>query len=1179
MLDLREVLSESGIDLTSDRVRAVLAAAAAMSEDTLVNTLARAAKDNTSPFAVLARALQRRLAVDKWSEFTKIAEEVFEEVKATVREGKKVNYIPILETQDAEMFGVSICTVDGQCLNLGNYDVGFTLQSCVKPMMYSVAVESMGAQQVHKYVGCEPSGLEFNDFSFNYRNVPYNPMINTGAIVVGSCLSPGLEMHDRFKGFMDKVSGMAGGAHVEFSEATYLSERETCWRNNALKHLMEGAGQFPAFVSSDEALDFYTLCCSVEVTTQSAAVIAATLANSGVCPLTGETCLSASSVQPTLTLMLSCGMNGYSGEWCNLTGLPAKSGVAGGIMIVVPNVMGIAVFSPRLNEFFNSARGTEFCNRLFQRYPCGVFDNIFRKQLSDKSESPKSSTTGTGTPVSDSDWDAARSTGTVSVASMSSQPVTGASSVSGPVSVASSSQRHRHTVHAPVGQPPDRHGIAVRRQRHDRLHASDDRDAPAVPSGLKTTAGGTIPGFAPGMARAQSYRGTTGKVSLQLCVRTRHVWRALGRLHKNLLFVGTLYDVKGADAVPILRRGSKPPRAAVSKPVYSPSGHEVAVGAIVKYLQTKGIVCGAEDTDVLSLLELMQSASPGYVSTRSVLVRPAAKNIVVRALLCRLAVPDFEDFVRSLQEMYEEVKATVTTLSFENRYIRTAAEDELVPIVSPARDCQEFEVSGCTVDGQRFWIGPSGVRCTAINADDRPGASPSSCSSPGAADAKMSRFPLLQTVMPMLYALTLQDCGKEVTQEWVAAEPTAATASSFTLKKASVSKGKKGKRSSSVKGSVASAGVGTRTSSVATSVNAGSAVSAPTSASTYTATVVPVHPRPFHPYMDSGALVVCALLGRGHLKKCMRSFDDTGASSRFTHVLKGISNMAGQSRVGFSQPSFLTLKQRALKPLAIAHYMMGMKCFPPTVKDPSVIAQLYLQSCAIEMTTDQLAVVASTLACLGTCPTTSKRCIEPALAKLVLSTLYSCGMTDYAGEWNFHVGIPATCGSSGAHMVVVPNKLGLAIFQPELNRSGVSPKAELFCRLLAAKYRINLFDTGSVQGSTSVRMGAHKRRVDVPFSDDVSWQRTNFFRACAATLDRNVDTLVRLLRDGVRVSGVDADGRTLLHFSVAADHAEICKLLIDAGASPLAKDRDNVSPHDLALRSKDPHIRALFGIV
>ena len=129
----------------------------------------------------------------------------------------------------------------------------------------------------------------------------------------------------------------------------------------------------------------------------------------------------------------------------------------------------------------------------------------------------------------------------------------------------------------------------------------------------------------------------------------------------------------------------------------------------------------------------------------------------------------------------------------------------------------------------------------------------------------------------------------------------------------------------------------------------------------------------------------------------------------------------------------------------------------------------------------------------------------------------------------------------------MPNRFGLAIFQPELNQAGVSAKAELFCRLLAAKYRINLFDNVSTRGA--------QRRAETAFCEDEQWQRTHFFRACAATLDRNVDTVARLLRDGVHVMGSDSDGRTLLHFAVTAEQVDICRMLLAAGASAFVKDR------------------------
>ncbi|MDR3737999.1 MAG: glutaminase [Terracidiphilus sp.] len=183
-------------------------------------------------------------------------------------------------------------------------------------------------------------------------------------------------MAERFRYFLEKVKDLAGGGKVGYSQPTYMCEFDTAWRNRALTYYLEEAGVFPVDVTPEAALDFYIQCCSIEVNTVSAAGIAATLANGGTSPLTGKHCLSSHTLRAVLTLMFTCGMYDYSGEWCVHVGLPGKSGVAGLIYVVIPHVMGIAIFSPPLDSHGNSVKGVEFCKALVTRFPYGVFDKL-----------------------------------------------------------------------------------------------------------------------------------------------------------------------------------------------------------------------------------------------------------------------------------------------------------------------------------------------------------------------------------------------------------------------------------------------------------------------------------------------------------------------------------------------------------------------------------------------------------------------------------------------------------------------------------------------------------------------------------------------------------------------------------------------------------------------------------
>jgi len=169
---------------------------------------------------------------------------------------------------------------------------------------------------------------------------------------------------------------LAGGFRPGFSNSTYLSERKTADRNFALGYFMRENGAFPDDVDLVETLEFYFQCCSIEMTVESMAVVASTLANGGICPLTGKRVLSPSTVQKCLALMSSCGMYDYSGEWAFSVGLPGKSGVSGVVIVVVPNVMGLCIWSPRLDAHGNSVRGIDFSRRLVDTFNFHNYDNV-----------------------------------------------------------------------------------------------------------------------------------------------------------------------------------------------------------------------------------------------------------------------------------------------------------------------------------------------------------------------------------------------------------------------------------------------------------------------------------------------------------------------------------------------------------------------------------------------------------------------------------------------------------------------------------------------------------------------------------------------------------------------------------------------------------------------------------
>ncbi len=290
-----------------------------------------------------------------------------------IKDGVVASYIPELSHANPEWFGIAIATVDGHVYQVGDTRQSFTIQSISKVLTYGLSLEHNGIDAVRSKIDVEPSGETFNSISLEPNSGrPLNPMINAGAIATTGMVH-GNSHSMRLQVILDTFERYTGHP-VTVDEAVYLSEKTTGHRNRGIACLLQDFGILEDNV--DDTLDLYFRQCSISVSCRDLAVTAACLANNGVNPVTGVVALDKRHVDKVLSVMGSCGMYDYSGNWLYNVGMPAKSGVGGGIMAVLPGQLGIGVFSPPLDEHGNSCRGIKACERISKEFGLHLYDTV-----------------------------------------------------------------------------------------------------------------------------------------------------------------------------------------------------------------------------------------------------------------------------------------------------------------------------------------------------------------------------------------------------------------------------------------------------------------------------------------------------------------------------------------------------------------------------------------------------------------------------------------------------------------------------------------------------------------------------------------------------------------------------------------------------------------------------------
>src|SRR5277367_3497231 len=325
----------------------------------------------TSLLPMLAQAQASRSPVAPRREaVVAVVKDAYDKFKSETR-GKNADYIPYLAQVDSKLFGIAIVTTDNQVLTMGDVKYSFSIQSISKVYTLALAMEALGAANVFKKVGSEPTGRPFNS-PIAVVDMPThtgNPFVNAGAIATTSLIS-GKDADEKWNKILDFYSRVAG-EKLTLIDEVYKSEAATNTGNKALSMLLAKYDRI--YADPFESVDIYTKQCSVGVNATQLARMGATLANNGINPATGEQVIKAEDVPHILSTMMMAGLYDGSGGWAWDVGLPAKSGVGGGIVAIVPGKGAIAVFAPPLDEAGNSVKAQEVIDYVSDKLHYNLF--------------------------------------------------------------------------------------------------------------------------------------------------------------------------------------------------------------------------------------------------------------------------------------------------------------------------------------------------------------------------------------------------------------------------------------------------------------------------------------------------------------------------------------------------------------------------------------------------------------------------------------------------------------------------------------------------------------------------------------------------------------------------------------------------------------------------------------
>lgn len=302
-----------------------------------------------------------------------LLEELLAECRPYTQQGTLANYIPELAKGTIDDLGIYVQRSDGRHYQVGDYKKRFTIQSVVKPILLLLALLDNGEEFVRSRIGVEATGKPFDAINVTDQSLlseHLNPMVNMGAIAMCSLIK-GATYEERFQRLLDLTRTLAGDPNICLDEAVYQSEKRTGNKNRALAFLLKSYGLLQDDV--EEVLDCYFKACSISVNSKDLAQVGFVLANRGKLPQTDERIFPSRYAHYVNAILMTCGMYDGSGDFAVRVGVPAKSGVGGGIMAVVPTRMGIGIFSPGLDGKGNSLAGAQVLERLSKRMYLSIF--------------------------------------------------------------------------------------------------------------------------------------------------------------------------------------------------------------------------------------------------------------------------------------------------------------------------------------------------------------------------------------------------------------------------------------------------------------------------------------------------------------------------------------------------------------------------------------------------------------------------------------------------------------------------------------------------------------------------------------------------------------------------------------------------------------------------------------